>query len=128
METEKRGKILIIEDDRFISKMYQTKLDLEGYQVDAAENGMQGLEKAKSFNPNLILLDLLMPELDGFGVLEALRGDESTKNIPVIVMSNLGQEDHVKKAMALGAKTYIVKSQFTPSNVVEKIKELMSKS
>jgi DNA-binding response OmpR family regulator len=125
MESEKKGKILIIEDDRFISKMYQTKLDLEGYQVEVAENGLIGVEKSKSFAPNMILLDLLMPELDGFGVLEALHGEDSTKDIPVIVMSNLGQEDHVKRAMNLGATTYIVKSQFTPSNVVEKIKEIM---
>jgi DNA-binding response OmpR family regulator len=107
--------------------MYQTKLDIEGYEIDAAENGTQGVEKAKSFLPDLILLDILMPELDGFGVLDALKHDELTKDIPVIMMSNLGQDEHVKKAISMGARDYIVKSQFTPSSVVEKIKEVLVK-
>jgi len=123
---DKKVKILIVEDDRFISKMYQTKLELEGYQVEVAENGMEGVEKSKSFLPDVILLDILMPELDGFGVLEAAKKDEMTRNIPIIVMSNLGQEEHVKRALSLGAKNYIVKSQFTPSAVVEKIKETIA--
>lgn len=127
MEGEQKEKILIIEDDRFIAKMYQTKLSLEGYTVDVAENGTVGLDKIKSMSPDLVLLDIIMPEMDGFGVLEAIRDDETVNSTPVIVMSNLGQEDHLKRARALGAKDYIVKSQLTPMDVVKKIKEVLAR-
>jgi DNA-binding response OmpR family regulator len=120
------AKILIIEDDRYISKMYQLKLSLDGFDVQLAENGRQGVEKVKDFHPDIILLDILMPELDGFEVLKMVKGDEDTKNIPVLIMSNLGQEDHIEKGMSLGALGYIVKSQYTPSRVVEKIKEVLA--
>jgi DNA-binding response OmpR family regulator len=120
------AKILIIEDDRYISKMYQLKLSLDGFDVQIAENGRQGVEKVKDFKPDIILLDILMPEIDGFEVLKIVKGDDETKNIPVLIMSNLGQEDHIQKGMSLGALGYIVKSQYTPSHVVEKIKEVLA--
>jgi DNA-binding response OmpR family regulator len=123
---ETKAKILIIEDDRYISKMYQLKLSLENYDVQVAENGRQGVDKVKEFMPNIILLDLLMPELDGFEVLKLVKSDESTKNIPVLIMSNLGQEDHIQKGLQMGAIGYIVKSQYTPSRVVEKIKDVLA--
>jgi DNA-binding response OmpR family regulator len=123
---ETKGKILIIEDDRYISKMYQLKLSLEGYDVQVAENGREGVDKVKEFLPNIILLDILMPELDGFEVLKIVKSDDVTKDIPVLIMSNLGQEDHVEKGMKLGAIGYIVKSQYTPSKVVEKIKDVIA--
>lgn len=122
---ENKGKILIIEDDRYISKMYQLKLSLEGYDVQVAENGREGVDKVKEFMPSIVLLDILMPELDGFEVLKIVKGDDATKDIPVLIMSNLGQEDHVEKGMKLGAIGYIVKSQYTPSKVVEKIKSVI---
>jgi len=118
-------KILIIEDDRYISKMYQLKLSLEGYQVEVAENGKQGVDKVKEFMPNIILCDILMPELDGFEVIKIVKSDEKTKKIPILIMSNLGQEDHIQKGMSLGAVGYIVKSQYTPSKVVETIKQVL---
>lgn len=123
--TDVKGKILIIEDDRYISKMYQLKLSLEGYEVVVAENGKQGVDKVKEFAPDIILLDILMPELDGFQVLNIVKGEDESKKIPVLIMSNLGQEDHIQKGMEMGAIGYIVKSQFTPSKVVEKIKEVL---
>ncbi|MDD3678814.1 MAG: response regulator [Patescibacteria group bacterium] len=123
---ETKGKILIVEDDRYISKMYQLKLSLEGYDVQVAENGKDGVDKVKEFIPNIILLDILMPELDGFEVLKIIKSDDVTKDIPVLIMSNLGQEDHVEKGMKLGAIGYIVKSQYTPSKVVEKIKSVIN--
>ncbi|MBW6432076.1 response regulator [Patescibacteria group bacterium] len=121
-----KGKILIIEDDRYISKMYQLKLSLEDYDVQVAENGKQGVDKIKQFMPDIVLLDILMPELDGFEVLKIVKADPVTKEIPVLIMSNLGQEDHVEKGMKLGALGYIVKSQYTPSKVVEKIKSVLA--
>lgn len=105
--------------------MFQLKLSLDGMDVQVAENGHQGVEKTKEFKPDIVLLDLLMPEMDGYEVLEIIKGDEETKDIPVLIMSNLGQEDHVQKAMQLGALGYIVKSQYTPSNVSEKVKEVL---
>jgi DNA-binding response OmpR family regulator len=124
--TDAKGKILIIEDDRYISKMYQLKLSLEDYDVQVAENGKQGVDKIKEFMPDIVLLDILMPELDGFEVLKIVKADPVTKEIPVLIMSNLGQEDHVEKGMKLGALGYIVKSQYTPSKVVEKIKSVLA--
>lgn len=120
-----KGKVLIIEDDRYILKMYQLKLSLEGFTVEVAENGKIGVDKVKEFMPDIILLDILMPELDGFQVLEIVKGDSSVKDIPVLIMSNLGQEDHIEKGMKLGAIGYVVKSQYSPSQVVEKIREVL---
>ncbi len=120
------AKVLIIEDDRYISKMYQLKLSLDGMDVQVADNGRIGIEKVNEFKPDIILLDILMPELDGYEVLKIIKGDTATKDIPVLILSNLGQEDHIQKGMQLGAVGYIVKSQFTPSKVVEKIKEVLS--
>lgn len=122
-----KEKILIVEDDMYINKMYQLKLNLEGYQVEIAENGRIGVEKAKRFKPNIMLLDILMPEMDGFEVLKAVKEDKSTKDIPVLIMSNLGQEDHIQKGKELGAIGYIVKTQYTPAKVVETIKEVLGK-
>lgn len=124
---ENKPQILIIEDDPYILKMYELKLGLEGYQVKTAVNGRLGLEKLKEGNPDLILLDILMPEMDGFEVLEHLKKDPATKNVPVLVLSNLGQEDHINKAMSFGVQGFIVKSQYTPSQVVETIRGVIMK-
>lgn len=122
-----KEKILIVEDDRYINKMYQLKLSLEGFDVKVAENGRIGSELAKSYLPDIILLDILMPEMDGFETLKVLKAGSTTKNIPVLIMSNLGQEDHIEKGKELGAIGYIVKTQYTPSKVVETIKEVLDK-
>ncbi len=123
---ENTAKILIIEDDRYISKMYQLKLSLDGFDVQVSENGRSGIEKAKEFRPDIILTDILMPEMDGFDVIKAIKGDAEMTTTPILIMSNLGQEDHIKKGLELGALGYIVKSQITPSKVVEKIKETLA--
>lgn len=128
MSEGQKKKILIIEDDRYIAKMYQTKLSLDGFEVELAENGAAGVEKAKSFLPDIILLDILMPEMDGFQVLESIRGDDTISFVPVIIMSNLAKEEHVKKARVLGVKDYIIKSQITPQEVVQRIKKVMAAS
>lgn len=120
------AKILIIEDDRYISKMYQLKLSLDGFDVQVADNGRIGIEKVKEFKPDIILTDILMPEMDGFEVIKQVKSDEELKTIPILIMSNLGQEDHIQKGLELGALGYIVKSQYTPSKVVEKIKEILA--
>lgn len=120
------AKILIIEDDRYISKMYQLKLSLDGFDVQVADNGRIGLEKVKEFKPDIVLTDILMPEVDGFEVIKTIKADADLKTTPILIMSNLGQEDHIQKGLELGALGYIVKSQYTPSKVVEKIKEIIA--
>lgn len=120
------AKILIVEDDRYISKMYQLKLSLDGFDVQLSENGRLGIAKAKEFLPDIVLTDILMPEMDGFDVIKGLKEDPATKNIPILIMSNLGQEDHIQKGLDLGAIGYIVKSQYNPQEVVDKIKEVLA--
>src|SRR5258708_444826 len=113
-------KILTIEDDKFFQKFYTTKLTEHGYEVFIAANGVEGLQKARENHPDLILLDIIMPQKDGFEVLEEMRGDPHLKNIPVIVFSTLGQEEDVQKAMNLGAKGYVNKSLFDLDSLIAK--------
>jgi len=120
------AKILIVEDDRYISKMYQLKLSLDGFDVQVAENGRVGIDKLKEFHPDIVLTDILMPEIDGFEVIKTMKADSEFSTTPILIMSNLGQEDHIQKGLSLGAVGYIVKSQYTPSKVVDKIKETLS--
>lgn len=105
-------KIIIIEDDHFFQNFYSTKLKDLGYDVQIASNGQEGIDKIKTFLPDLILLDLIMPVKDGFKVLEELKSDPALSRLPVIVFSTLGQESDIKKAIDLGAKFYINKSFF----------------
>ena len=103
-------KLLIVEDDHFFQKFYSQKLTEAGYQVEVAADGNEGLAKMASFQPNVILLDMIMPNKDGFEVLEAKANNPQLKPIPVIVFSTLGDENDVKRAMQLGALDYINKS------------------
>lgn len=116
------AKILIIEDDPVLIKMYKTKLVIEGFEVVTALDGLQGLEKLKTFSPDLILLDLAMPKMDGFEFLTEMKKNKKWEKLPVIVFSNLGQESDMQKAKELGAKDYLVKINLTPRQVVEKIR------
>lgn len=115
-------KILVVEDDTFLAGMYVTKLTMEHFQVELATDGKVGLDKAKKDPPDLILLDILLPKMDGFEVLQALKKDPATKSIPVILLTNLGQKSDVLKGLDLGASDYLIKAHFMPSEVVHKIK------
>ena len=119
-------KILIVEDDNFLVDMYTTKFELEGFQVVSADNGEKGIELAQSESPDIILLDILMPKMDGFSTLIELKKDDATKDIPVILLTNLGQKEDVKKGFELGAAGYLIKAHFMPSEVVDKIKKILS--
>lgn len=119
---DKKPYILIIEDDPYILKMYKLKLEIEGFNVGTAVNGKLGVEAVKKEVPDLILLDILMPEMDGFEVLDHLKASEKTKEVPVLVLSNLDKEDHINKAMSFGIQGFILKSQYTPNQVVETIR------
>jgi len=118
-------RILIVEDDPLLSKMYQTKLSIEGFEARAAYDGEEGLKMVKGDPPNLILLDLMLPKMDGFSVLKELKKLPKIKDIPVIVFSNLAQASDIQLAKELGAADYIVKAHLTPNAVVEKIKEFI---
>ncbi|MBD3359789.1 MAG: response regulator [Candidatus Buchananbacteria bacterium] len=128
MAKDKKIKILLIEDDSFLVEMYTTKFELEGFEVVSAEDGKKGLEMVKKENPDIILLDILMPKMDGFAVLDALKKDEEVADIPVILLTNLGQKDDVKKGFEKGAVGYLIKAHFMPSEVVDKIKKILKES
>ena len=120
-------KILLIEDDPFLSSMYSTKFEMEGFSVSAAEDGEKGLKAAGAFKPDIILLDILMPKMNGFEVLEKLKADKATEVIPVILLTNLNQRDEIERGMSLGADDYLIKAHFMPSEVVDKIKKIIGK-
>ncbi|MDP2930741.1 MAG: response regulator [bacterium] len=120
-------KILIVEDDRFLRELIGKKLDVEGYQVCEAIDGEQGVRAAKSEKPDLVLLDLILPGIDGFEVLSRIKQDIETKQIPVIILSNLGQKEDIEKGFNLGAADYLIKAHFTPKEVAEKVITILSK-
>jgi DNA-binding response OmpR family regulator len=99
-------KILIIEDDPFLSEMYAAKFTEDGFKTEVAINGKQGLAKVKDIHPSLILLDIVLPKMDGFEILKKIKEDEILKEIPVILLTNLGQKSEVEKGLALGAEEY----------------------
>ncbi|MCA9364838.1 MAG: response regulator [Candidatus Moranbacteria bacterium] len=117
------AKILLVEDDNFIVDIYQKKLGEVGYQVTVANNGQEAIDALKKEKPDVMLLDLVMPYMDGFEVLEAMKKEGMTDEISVILLTNLSQKEDVEKGMESGAKDYLIKSHFTPSEVVEKIKK-----
>ncbi|MDP2910448.1 MAG: response regulator [bacterium] len=121
-------KILIIEDDRFLRKVIAKKLSREKYQIIEAIDGEEGLRLAQLENPDLILLDLVLPQIDGFEVLERIKNNENISKIPVIILSNLGGEDKASKGLKMGAADFLVKSELNPGEIVDKIKAVFEKS
>ncbi|HXK38909.1 MAG: hypothetical protein A3J10_03670 [Candidatus Sungbacteria bacterium RIFCSPLOWO2_02_FULL_54_10] len=116
-------KILLIDDDPFIVEMYVLKFKDEHFTIEVASNGEDGVKKAKSFAPDVILLDVVMPGIDGFQTLELLRKEGNARKI--IMLTNLGQKEDVERGMKLGADDYIVKAHFTPSEVVAKVRSVL---
>lgn len=122
------AKILIVEDDPFLLKMYSKKLQIEGFEVEIAKDGEEGLIKLKSFKPDLVLMDVMLPKLNGIEAIEMAKADPTTKNIPILVLSNLSSTVDSETAVKKGAVGYLIKSDFTPSQVIEKIKEYLPSS
>ncbi|OGC98043.1 hypothetical protein A2634_02655 [Candidatus Amesbacteria bacterium RIFCSPHIGHO2_01_FULL_48_32] len=120
------ARILIVEDDPLMSRMYQKIFIFEKYDVDMAANGEEALEKIRTNRPTLILLDIMMPKLNGLQVLDKLKSDPDTKAIPVVILTNLASEKDAENAMLKGAVKYIVKSQYEPKQVSDMIKEILS--
>ena len=115
-------RILLVEDDKFLLKFFAARLKEEDFEVVLAEDGEEAVRKVKEEKPDLILLDLILPKKDGFAVLKEIKSDEKTKNIPVFVLSNLGQESDREKAKELGAVDYLVKVNFDLKEIIKKIK------
>ena len=123
---EEKIKVLLIEDEKEVAELYKLKLTLDGYEVITAEGGQEGLDKANALTPELIFLDIKMPEMDGFEVLKKLRGSANTKDIPVVILSHFDEQDLIEKGLTLGANEYLIKSQFTPEDISNKIKNWVS--
>jgi len=119
--------ILIIEDDKFLRELISRKLINEGFKIDEAVDGEEGLKKLQETKPDLILLDLILPGFDGFEILERMKDNPSTSSIPVLILSNLGQRDEIERGLKLGAVDFLVKAHFTPEEIVGKIKAVLSK-
>lgn len=115
----------MIEDDRFLSEMYATKLSANGFEVETAFDGEEGLSKAKENKPKLVFLDIVLPKKDGFEVLKELKDGGFLEETKVIALTNLGQKEEVERGMNLGASDYIIKAHFTPTEVVAKAKKLL---
>jgi len=122
------AKVLLVEDDSFLRDICQKKLIKEGFNVDMAVNGEEAVKKVDEFKPEIVLLDIILPAMDGFEVLKRIRShnDEAIKTMPVIMLTNLGQEEDVKKALELGASDYLVKAHFTTEEIVKKIKNKLN--
>lgn len=113
------AKIAIIEDDLAIAQMYRLKFEAEGHKVEIAENGKLGLALAEQMEPDLILLDLMMPEMNGDEMLEKMRATDWGKNIRVIILTNVGEQEAPDKLKKLDVRSYIVKAEMTPKQVAE---------
>lgn len=121
------ARILVVEDEELLSSIIVRELANAGHDVRAAYNGEEAVQHASSDTPELILLDLIMPKMDGFQVLETLKKNPGTASIPVVVLSNLGQKEDIEKAKSSGAFDYMVKINFAPKEVCAKVKEIMEK-
>jgi len=126
--TEDGPAVLVVEDDKFLRDLIVQKLKREQFSVHEAVTGSEALRVAKETLPKIVLLDLILPGLDGFEVLKRLKEDSATAQIPVIILSNLGQREDVERGLRLGAVDFMIKAHFTPGEIVEKIKEILSRT
>ncbi len=123
----KKVKVLIVEDEESLAQMYAAKFKREGFTVAVAPDGVSGLELARKEKPEIILLDIILPQKDGFMVLKELKEDNKTKGIPVIMLTNLGQDEDISRGKKLGADDYLVKASLTPTQLVDKVKDFLNK-
>ena len=117
--------ILLVEDDPFLIDIYSTKLKESGFSVEVASDGESALRKVKEKEPDLVILDIVLPQLDGWEILRQIKSDPKLKNIKIIILSNLGQKEEVERGVELGAVKYLIKAHYTPSEVVEEVKKIL---
>lgn len=120
------AKLLIVEDDPLMSRLYQKIFTFENYEVDVAFNGEEALEKIRTNRPTLVLLDIMMPKMNGLQVLDKLKSDPDTKSIPVIILTNLAGQQDAETGISKGAVKYIIKSEFEPKQVANMVKEVLA--
>ena len=128
MAEENGKKVLVVEDEEILLTALKEELQTGGYEVEGAVDGEDGLEKAKSFKPNLILLDLVMPKMDGMEMLQKLKADSTTRDIPVVILTNLSDYERISEALSLGAMDYLVKANYKLEELLEKVKTVLSRS
>lgn len=125
----KRGsKVLIVDDDKTLAEMYQERLEIAGFPTTICFNGEEALRKINSEKPDIILLDIMMPKINGYETLASIRSDPQTKDIPVVMLTSLMRDFNRGKAVAVGANDYLIKSETTPADVLTTISEVLEKS
>jgi len=122
-----KKEVLIVEDDNFVAEVYFAKLTEMGYEAILAQNGEEGIAALKKHKIDLILLDILMPIMNGVEMLEEIKKSDDWKNIPVILLTNVGEKESIQKVRDMGVKNYLIKSHFTPAEVIEKIESVFKK-
>lgn len=120
-----KKKVLVVEDDVVLNKALNDFLSAEGFDVVVAMDGEEGIRKASEYNPDLVLLDIIMPKKDGYEVIKEMKADEKMKNIPIVLLTNLGSINDVEKALELGATTYLVKADYKLEEITQKIKTVL---
>ncbi|QQG46142.1 MAG: response regulator [Candidatus Niyogibacteria bacterium] len=127
MTDEIKKKILIVDDDEFLLDMYAIKFRESGFEIEVTISGPSALDKIKNgFSPDIILLDIVMPGMDGFEFLKQLKKENLAPSAEVVILTNLGQKEDVQKGLAMGAKDYVIKAHHTPSEIVAKVKSILS--
>ncbi|OGY29297.1 MAG: hypothetical protein A3F35_01150 [Candidatus Woykebacteria bacterium RIFCSPHIGHO2_12_FULL_45_10] len=119
-------KVLVVDDEESIREIYRRELQTRGYQVSSASDGEEGLLKAGEDAPDIVLLDIMLPKMSGIDVLKALKENQLTKNIPVLLLTNLGEETIIKEGFELGADGYLLKVSYTPAQVVDEVSKFLS--
>ena len=118
--------IVLVEDDPFLAEIYVLRLEREGFKVIHARSGVEGLKNVLETKPSLVLLDLVLPKMDGFSVLKELKANAVTRTIPVVILTNLGEKSDMEKGKELGAADYVIKAHLTPSEVAKKVKQILN--
>lgn len=121
-------KILLVEDDPFLIDIYSQKLTKAGFKVEVAQNGKSALQSLRKRKPQLVILDIVLPGIEGWEVLRRIKKDRSLANLKIVVLSNLGQKEEVEKGLRLGAAKYLIKAHYTPSEVVKEIEKVITNS
>lgn len=123
--SDMKTKVLLVDDDQMIVDMYKLRLEQEGYEVLVTDKGSEAIRLAGEALPDIVLLDIILPEIDGFSILKSIKGEAATKKIPVLLLTNLSQESDQAKGKELGADGYFVKSQHTPSDMLYEMRKII---
>ena len=127
-QKEKKASILIIEDDKFLRELLSRKLEKSGFNISMVIDGEEALRKIKEEEYEIILLDLVLPGVDGFEILKEIKKNPKTSKTPVIILSNLGQQEEVERGLRLGAVDYLIKAHFTPDEIIQKIENILKQN